>query len=166
VSAYSQWKSTFVSGDKVIRPEHQNDTISEGIAYGMLIAVNMNDHDLFDSLYGFWKNHPASTTSLMTSCVPGGPPDGGAVTSPPCAASGGSATGADEDAAYALLMADKAWGGTYKADALTMINDIWAMTLTTLEPCCPREVAATAAQRAGSPAPRISLRPSTGLSRR
>ena len=126
VSAYSQWKSTFVSGDKVIRPEHQNDTISEGIAYGMLIAVNMNDHDLFDSLYGFWKNHPASTTSLMTSCVPGGPPDGGAVTSPPCAASGGSATGADEDAAYALLMADKAWGGTYKADALTMINDIWA----------------------------------------
>ena len=123
VSAYSQWKSTFVRGDKVIRPEHQNDTISEGIAYGMLIAVNMNDKDLFDSLYGFWKNHPASTTSLMTSCVPGGPPDG---TGPPCALSGGSATGADEDAAYALLMADKAWGGTYKAAALTMINDIWA----------------------------------------
>jgi endo-1,4-beta-D-glucanase Y len=126
VPAYNQWKSTFVSGNRVIRPEKQNDTISEGIAYGMLIAVNMNDQDLFDGLYGFWKDHPVPTTSLMTSCVPGGPPDGGAVTGPPCVSSGGSATGADEDAAYALLMGDKAWGGTYKADALTMITDIWA----------------------------------------
>jgi endo-1,4-beta-D-glucanase Y len=127
VSAYNQWKSTFVSGDKVIRPENQYYTVSDGIANGMLIAVNMNDQDLFDSLYGFWRNHPASTTSLMTSCVPGGgPPYGGVPTGTPCDDSGSSATGADEDAAYALLMADKAWGGTYKADALTMINDIWA----------------------------------------
>jgi len=126
VSAYNQWKSTFVSGNRVIHPETGSNTISEGIAYGMLIAVNMNDQELFDSLYGFWKIHPTSTTSLMTSCVSGGAPDGGAATGVPCAASGGSATGADEDAAYALLMADKAWGGTYKADALTMINDIWA----------------------------------------
>jgi endo-1,4-beta-D-glucanase Y len=126
VSAYNQWKSTFVSGNKVIRPDHQNDTISEGIAYGMLIAVNMNDQDLFDGLYGFWKDHPASTTSLMTGCVLGSGLPGRVGTGTPCLASGGSTTGADEDAAYSLLMADKAWGGTYKADALTMINDIWA----------------------------------------
>ena len=126
VSAYNQWKSTFVSGNKVIRPDHQYDTVSEGIAYGMLIAVNMNNQDLFDGLYGFWKDHPASTTSLMTGCVLGSGLPGGLGTGTPCLASGGSATGADEDAAYALLMADKAWGGTYKADALTMINDIWA----------------------------------------
>jgi endo-1,4-beta-D-glucanase Y len=126
VSAYNQWKSTFVSGDKVIRPENQYDTLSDAIANGMLIAVNMNDQDLFDSLYGFWRNHPASTTSLMISCIHGGPPYGGVPTGTPCDDSGSSATGADEDAAYALLMADKAWGGTYKADALTMINDIWA----------------------------------------
>ena len=126
VSAYNQWKSTFVSGNKVIRPDHLNDTISEGIAYGMLIAVNMNDQDLFDGLYGFWKDHPASTTSLMTGCVLGSGLPGRVGTGTPCLASGGSTTGADEDAAYSLLMADKAWGGTYKADALTMINDIWA----------------------------------------
>jgi len=84
------WKSTFVSGDKVIRPEHQNDTISEGIAYGMLIAVNMNDHDLFIACMASGRITGVHN-SLMTSCVPGGPPDGGAVTSPPCAASGGSA---------------------------------------------------------------------------
>jgi len=126
VSAYNQWKSTFVSGNKVIRPDHQNDTISEGIAYGMLIAVNMNDQDLFDGLYGFWKNHPASTTSLMTSCVPGGSPDGGAATGAPCAASGGSATGADEDAAYALLMADKALGWNLQSRRPDDDHDIWA----------------------------------------
>jgi endo-1,4-beta-D-glucanase Y len=54
----------------------------------------------------------------MTWCIPAG---GGS-----CSASGGSATDADEDAAYALLQADKVFGGgTYKADALKMIGDIW-----------------------------------------
>jgi endo-1,4-beta-D-glucanase Y len=117
VPAYEQWKKTFASGGKVIRPENGNDTVSEGIAYGMMIAVNFNDQTLFDSLYSYWKSH-ATAGSLMTWCIPAG---GGS-----CSASGGSATDADEDAAYALLMADKAgWGGTYKADGLKMLNDIW-----------------------------------------
>ena len=117
VPAYNQWKSTMVSGNKVIRPENGNDTVSEGIAYGMLIAVNMNDQTLFDSLYGYWKSNSA-TGSLMTWCIPAG--------SGSCTASGGSATDADEDAAFALLQADKAWGGTYKSDAMKMIGDIWS----------------------------------------
>ena len=117
VPAYNMWKKTFASGGKVIRPENGNDTVSEGIAYGMLIAVNFNDQALFDSLYTYWKAH-ATAGSLMTWCIPAG-----AVS---CSASGGSATDADEDAAYALLMADKAgWGGTYKADGLKMVNDVW-----------------------------------------
>jgi endo-1,4-beta-D-glucanase Y len=120
VPAYNQWKATFVKGAKVVRPEFQNDTISEGIAYGMLIAVNMNDQALFDSLYGTWKANAAVGT-LMTWCLGGG--GGGIGTA--CPITGGSATDADEDAAYALLMAGKAWGGTYNASALTMINDIW-----------------------------------------
>jgi endo-1,4-beta-D-glucanase Y len=117
VPAYNMWKKTFASGGKVIRPENGNDTVSEGIAYGMLLAVNFNDQTLFDSLYSYWKSH-ATAGSLMTWCIPAG---GGS-----CSASGGSATDADEDAAYALLMADKAgWGGTYKADGAKMLNDIW-----------------------------------------
>jgi endo-1,4-beta-D-glucanase Y len=120
VPAYNQWKATFVKGAKVVRPEFQNDTVSEGIAYGMLIAVNMNDQALFDSLYGTWKANAAVGT-LMAWCLGGG---GGGI-GQACAASGGSATDADEDAAFALLMAGKAWGGTYNASALTMIGDIW-----------------------------------------
>ena len=41
---------------RVIRPENQNDTVSEGIAYGMLIAVNMGDKTLFDNLYAYWTS--------------------------------------------------------------------------------------------------------------
>lgn len=121
VPAYNQWKSTFVKGGKVIRPENQNDTVSEGIAYGMLIALNFNDKTTFDSLYGTWKANKTAGT-LMTWCLG----SGGGSTGTACATSGGSATDADEDAAFALLQADKVFGGGYKADAMQMIKDIWA----------------------------------------
>jgi endo-1,4-beta-D-glucanase Y len=122
VPAYNQWKATFVKGSKVIRPENQNDTVSEGIAYGMMIAVAMNDQSLFDSLYGTWKAN-ATAGSLMTWCLG----SGGGSMGTACSTSGGSATDADEDAAYALLMADKVWpGGSYGASAKTMISDIWS----------------------------------------
>ncbi len=123
VPAYNQWKATFVKNNAVIRPENANDAVSESIAYGMLIAVNMNDQALFDSLYSFWTGHIAAGT-LMTWCIPGA--GGGGGTGSSCSASGGSATDADEDAAFALLMADKAWGGSYKSKAMTMISDIWS----------------------------------------
>ncbi len=121
VPAYNQWKATFVKGSKVIRPENQNDTVSEGIAYGMMIAVAMNDQALFDSLYGTWKGS-STAGSLMTWCLG----SGGGSMGTACNTSGGSATDADEDAAYALLMADKVWpGGSYGTAAKTMISDIW-----------------------------------------
>ena len=44
---------------RVVRPENQNDTVSEGIGYGMLIAVYMGDRTLFDGLYAYWVAHPA-----------------------------------------------------------------------------------------------------------
>ena len=123
VPAYNQWKATFVRDNKVIRPENKDDTLSEGIAFGMMIAVNMNDQGLLDGLYGTWKSNPATGTSmLMKSCL-GGSGSGKAGES--CSPSDGSATGADEDAAYALLMAGKLWGGTYQADAIAMLKDIW-----------------------------------------
>ena len=125
VPAFNQWKTTFFKNNAIIRPENANDTVSEAIAYGMLIAVNMNDQAMFDSLYGYWSDpsHTASGT-LMTWCIPGA--GGGGGTGSACSASGGSATDADEDAAFALLQAGKAWGGSYKSKAMTMISDIWS----------------------------------------
>src|SRR4029079_17055626 len=49
--AYDNWQKRFVVADsggvKVIRPENGNDTVSEGIAYGMMIAVYFDDKALF-----------------------------------------------------------------------------------------------------------------------
>jgi endo-1,4-beta-D-glucanase Y len=122
VPAYNQWRARFVRDNKVIRPENQDDTLSEGIAFGMLIALNMNDQALFDGLYGTWRSNPAADASmLMKSCLG----SGGGSTGMACTRSDGSATGADQDAAYALLMAGKLWGGTYKDEAVAMLRDIW-----------------------------------------
>src|SRR6185369_12302007 len=73
--AYDNWKKRFVVADsggfKVIRPENGNDTVSEDITYGMLIAVYFDDKPLFDSLYKYWTAHVA-TNGLMTWCIPAG----------------------------------------------------------------------------------------------
>jgi endo-1,4-beta-D-glucanase Y len=123
VTAYNEWKKTFANNGAgpVIRPENGNDTVSEGIAYGMLIAVNMNDKTTFDNLYTYWKGHMVSgtgTAGLMTWCQPAG--------SNSCSSTGGSATDADEDAAFALIQAGKVFGGTYASDAAGLISQIWA----------------------------------------
>jgi len=118
--AYTNWKAAFFDGSKVIRPENGNDTVSEGIGYGMLIAVFMNDQPMFDTLSNFGKQHPsAKNDGLMTWCIPSGQ-------SGSCSGSG-SATDGDEDMAYALLMASKQWnGGTYSSDAMNLIKAILA----------------------------------------
>src|SRR5450432_2058511 len=113
VTAYNEWKKTFANNGAgpVIRPENNNDTVSEGIAYGMLIAVNMNDKSTFDNLYTYWKGKKGAgsgTAGLMTWCQPSGGNS--------CSSTGGSATDADEDAAFALIQAGKVFsGGTYAA---------------------------------------------------
>src|SRR5262249_33944266 len=125
--AYDNWKKRFTVADgggiKVFRPENANDTVSEGIAYGMMIAVYMDDKALFDGLYKYWTNHIA-TNGLMTWCIsPNGNPSGGMGSA--CSASGGTATDADEDAAFAMLMASKQWpSGGYGGTATTLINAV------------------------------------------
>jgi endo-1,4-beta-D-glucanase Y len=114
-TAYTNWKAKFFDGSKVIRPENGNDTVSDGIGYGMLIGVFMNDQPMFDTLWAFAKSK-FDSKGLMTWCVPSGTGS--------CSGSG-SATDGDEDMAYALLMASRQWsGGTYSADAMTLIKNI------------------------------------------
>jgi endo-1,4-beta-D-glucanase Y len=130
VDMYTRWKSTFVvvsgSSARIQRPENLDDTVSEGIGYGMLIAVNMGDKTLFDQLWAYEQNNKeANKGNLMTWCVtPGG---GGTGTA--CGqngSKGGTATDADEDMAFALVEAGKQWGGSYAATAASLISDIWS----------------------------------------
>ncbi len=123
-SAYNIWKNRFVtttstSGElRVQRPENSNDSVSEGIAYGMLLAVYFNDQTLFNGLWKYWSDRAVSGTLLMdweygANDAAG---DNGK----------GSASDADEDAAFALLMANKKWGGNnYSSNAATLIGNIF-----------------------------------------
>jgi endo-1,4-beta-D-glucanase Y len=116
-TAYQNWKAAFFDGTKVTRPENGNDTVSEGIGYGMLIGVFMNDEPMFDALWSYAKSH-FDGNGLMTWCQ-------GTGQTGSCNSSG-SATDGDEDMAYALLMASKQWsGGTYASDAATLIGNIY-----------------------------------------
>lgn len=147
---YDQWKQHLVTSDgvgancnscrRVKRPAEpglqKDSTVSEGVAYGMIIAVYMNDQPLFDDLWRYEQAHTAmvgfmqtTASSLMNWYIyangnvsdgSNGDPDGH-----------GAATDADEDMAWALVMADKQWGGkgslgdTYANYAKKLISDIW-----------------------------------------
>ena len=116
---YTQWKNDNVTSDgasgfrRVKRSNEpgleKNSTVSEGIAYGMLIAVFMDDQDLLDDLWQYEQKWLDGGTGLMNWYINaagsglGGNPSGA-----------GPATDADEDMAFALLLADKQWGGQGK----------------------------------------------------
>lgn len=96
-------------------------TVSEGIGYGMLIFVYMdnptnNTQAKFDNLWKYYKAF--STDGVMNWIVDGcnqKKDDGGA-------------TDAELDVAFALLMAYKQWGNEqYLTDAKKLINSIWSL---------------------------------------
>jgi endo-1,4-beta-D-glucanase Y len=109
--AFARWRDEIVTtegargGFRTRRPDtpdgQPNSTVSEGIAYGMIIAVMMDDQPLFD---GFWSYARCflNKSGLMDWYIA---PDGAR----PLAV--GAATDADEDMAWALIMADRQWGG-------------------------------------------------------
>ena len=104
-------------------------TVSEAQGYGMLAAVMMAPFDadaqrIFDGLAAFAADHPAaSDPALMAwnqvaSCASADAGHGGTAT----------ATDGDLDIAYALLLADRAWGSAgavdYRGRALAAIAAI------------------------------------------
>jgi endo-1,4-beta-D-glucanase Y len=129
-AAYAKFKTDLLTADgaggflRVKRPnsgEPVNSTNSEGIAYGMTIAVYMNDRDTFDQLWKYEQLHRGANGLMDWEINPAG-----------TAASGpGAATDGDEDMAFALVMADKKWGGSgslsdsYLNHAKKQIDLIW-----------------------------------------
>ena len=109
-AAYAKWKTDLVTSDgaggflRVRRPNSSgaevNSTVSEGIAYGMLLRVYADDQPTFDKLWKYAQHLDAN--GLMNWYINA---DGTQ------ALGIGAATDADEDMAFALIMADKRWGG-------------------------------------------------------
>jgi endo-1,4-beta-D-glucanase Y len=129
--AYERWKSELVVSSgagghlRVRRPNSPgaevDSTVSEGIGYGMILAVVMDDPALFDEL---WKYSQAwlDSSGLMNWYI-------NAAGTTPLGA--GAATDGDEDMAFALVMAARQWGGSgtlgeaYLDVARRQIDLIW-----------------------------------------
>lgn len=85
---------------RVRRPENSDDTVSEGMSYGMLFAVYMNDRDTFDKLWAYTQSKFDDKGLMHWQIRADGSIQGR-----------NSATDSDEDIGFALMMADKQWGG-------------------------------------------------------
>jgi endo-1,4-beta-D-glucanase Y len=120
---YATWKARHFKdcGDgTACVPRDEGDCISEGIGYGMLLAAGNADQATFDKLWAYFKKNenPNGVMKWQTAAC------GAAMTD-------GSATDGELDAALALVQAGCAWGGTYAADAKTLVAAIKASELTT-----------------------------------
>jgi len=121
LSAYNSWKTTFVTSNgaggalRVQRPQNSNDTVSEGMGYGMIGAVYTYDRPTFDGLWSYVKAHLDANGLMNWNINSGGTVIGN-----------GPATDGDEDIAWALLMASDQWSSlTYLDDARNYINAIY-----------------------------------------
>lgn len=130
--AYDAWKQEIVTREgahgflRTRRPDtpdgERNSTVSEGISYGMMISVMMDDQPGFDDFFRY-ADHWANENGLMSWYISA---DGSR------ALGTGAASDADEDIAWALLMAHRRWGGSgtlsecYEALAKRQIDRIYS----------------------------------------
>lgn len=119
-AAFNQWKQRQVEdcGGGVLRVKfdtpNESQTVSEGIGYGLLLAVGWSDRALFDGIKSYYQSI-LKTNGLMPWKLDG------------CnrsAIDAGAASDGDLDAAMALLMAECTWPSSsdYGALAFNAIN--------------------------------------------
>lgn len=117
LAAYNQFKGAHIKtcGSQMYVPnaDQGNDTVSEGIAYGMLLAVSHGDKTTFDALHSYYQQH-LNTNGLMAWRVK----DCGANVDNTAAIDG------DLDAAMAYIMAHCKWGDTYAPLAIKTLDAI------------------------------------------
>src|SRR5210317_1160721 len=113
--AYEKWKNTFVvycNGDEARVKNDRNETVSEGIGYGMCIVAYAGDKILFDQLLNYYNkrlNAFGMMNWLYKDCETGNNQKNGA-------------TDADIDIAFALVVASKQWRKDEKY--LSLANDL------------------------------------------
>ncbi|WP_144710896.1 glycosyl hydrolase family 8 [Curtobacterium pusillum] len=90
----------YVRDGRVVRTDQGGDTVSEGQAYGLLIAYANGDRKRFDAIWSWTERHLVTDDDLLAWRWT---PDGGV-------ADGQSASDADLDAARALVLAGSSWG--------------------------------------------------------
>jgi endo-1,4-beta-D-glucanase Y len=114
-AAYDEWKADYVrtcNGSAYVADFQQaGRAVSEGIGYGMLLAVSHQDRALFDQLFKFYQDHK-NGNDLMKWAI-----------SANCGAaqSASAAIDGDLDVAMALTQASCTWGTSYVEAARAVI---------------------------------------------
>ena len=102
VGSWAHFKRTFIRYGRVSRPNNNNDTVSEGQAYGMIRAVLMNDRITFDECLT-WTETVLSRKDSHGDKLLAWHFENGKVTDTQ------AASDADIDYAFALILAYRAW---------------------------------------------------------
>lgn len=115
---YTAWKTAHAqacsNGSWVVVKD--GSVVSEGIAYGMLLAAGMGDRALFDGLYRYYTEH-ADANGLMNWAT--------GLCDAPGDNKANAATDGDLDAAMALFQAAARWpDGTYLAEGKALAGKI------------------------------------------
>ncbi|HIC91061.1 MAG TPA: hypothetical protein EYP21_03165, partial [Syntrophaceae bacterium] len=119
-NAWKGYKILFINENgRVIRPSNNYDTVSEGQAYAMLMAVWMDDRETFERIYKWAEGHLSRKERFGDNLlawhwdVKKGILDWN------------SASDADQDYALALILAYENWGNRdYFEKAKSVLNDI------------------------------------------
>lgn len=116
---YTYWEKKYVvnvnsSMSRVVNPENNKITVSEGMGYGLLFSAAYDDKNQFDKLWNYTKSY-LDNNGLMNWKIN----SNGSILGY------GSASDADEDIAYALLLAAEKWPNAgYNKEAAKMIEAI------------------------------------------
>lgn len=107
VDAAERFLDRYLDGGRIVRRDQGGDTVSEGQAYGMLVAVALGDRDRFDAIWHWTRTNLERADGLLAWHWA----DGDVVDPMP-------ATDADVDAAHALALAARAFAEpAYRRDA-------------------------------------------------
>ena len=92
--------------------EENGVTKVESMGWAMIIAAYMADQATFDGLYKFYKSKRQGHGMMAWKVTCNGVNDGG------------SASDGDLDVAFAMVVASWQWGGSYKDEAVSLINTV------------------------------------------
>lgn len=104
----------WVEGGRVVRHDQGGDTVSEGQAYGLLIALAAGDKNAFAGIWTWTSEHLVRPDGLLAWRWA----DGAVVDAEP-------ASDADVDAARALVLAGEKWGDpSFTRAGVTLATDV------------------------------------------
>ncbi len=121
--AWQGYQHQFIDAEgRVFRPYNQDDTVSEGQAYAMLMAVALDDQQTFDRVFNWAKQHLSRSERFGDHLLAWHWDVDKGVTD------WNSAADAEVDMALALLLAHARWQDQqYRRDALPLLQDILAL---------------------------------------